>query len=146
MKCAYELTLIKTEAEKQYAIQQEEERKRREEEYQEIVKNTIEYCETTINSQLETMARLRCKEIKYSIRGYTREDSFGNRIFSPLYKTFQQYADGTVSESPKYKEKYDIKVMQEHLKKHCINLIIKPISYCTYGYGEQKGEEITISI
>ena len=137
MKCAAELTMIKLAAEVAYRLEEErldEECRKR---YDNIVKNTINFCENTINAELEAQARNRSTNIEYSFKVAKISDRLNHQYFCLLKPDGKKYANGTLSMIPDTSCTYDYETFKTYLGSFCIDIDETRSYYDTYGSGTQ---------
>ena len=160
MVCSLDLIAVRVKAEIDYAEElrrkEEEERLRREEEERErlrreeehrcwleaVAKDTINFCETTVNYDLLATAK-DCEQRIISVSYRVGEIDDENICTLLVHNT--NYADGSPSFSPAGKT-INYKVMKDYLSKFCLPLNREEYIYRRWGCGEQVGNLLTITI
>lgn len=144
MKCAFEIAMIKNEAEKNYELEQlkldEECRKA----HLETVIKTIAYCEEVIGPSLEKKAINR-ETPCFKLKGWIYENRVGDKLFSPL--TYDRtYANGDFSYSVKYSETYDVETLKNYLGQYCYKVSFSDYHFKTYGIGRRCGDMLEVTV
>jgi hypothetical protein len=143
MKCALELITEKAIIEK---IRGTEEEIRRAKKYEEIKRETIQFCEKIVAPALEECAR-NGKAIKYCFKTCkeTTDRISGEDTVRPLVEESRTYVDGTVSQRIEWETEYSLKILTEYLKQFCYEVSISSIHYDFYGWGRNlSGLRVTI--
>ena len=148
MKCALEMLKIQQETRKLWALEQERKDEECRKEHLQIIENTILFCETYVQEELEKQARKLTDEpnlIAISFRAKQKSDRLDHCLFSRLYADGRIYADGTRSYSVE-DTIYDLEILTKFLEEHCFTVEVSSDGYCHYGSGLQSGIKIEVSI
>lgn len=144
MNCALELNIIKEakiEADRLENLRLDEECRRN---FENIVADTIKYCEGTVNDKL-TEAAASGRNICYYFTFAIDEDRLGHKIAHPLVKG-EHYANGTPSYKPDTSVTYSVDTLLEYPNAFCINTKMVEYKYKKYGVGVMcNGREIAFS-
>ena len=143
MKCALELQLIKENAQAKYELEQSMLDEQAKLDYHQAIERAVNYCETTINDELVTMASRRTKPYTY-IEGKVITDRLGNRIFCPLHKDLIRYANGRHPYSYNSTQGMALQELVDYLKAHCLTVQTREIEYYYNSYRTTKGLRIII--
>lgn len=148
MKCAVELLAIRAKADEEYRIEQERKDLEAFKEFMAITKETINFCDTTINDRLVERA-----EDKYRFGGNIKvnyiidltTDRLGNNLFQIVTSDTKRYKDGGFSYSPKG-QYYSYDILKDYIESHCLTITLKAEVRRKYGYGECEYINMTIEV
>ena len=128
MKCASELREIRQKATEEYE-------KGRIKTLAELLKNSIEFCETVISPALEKEALSAEKDvIKICIKLAHEKDSYNNEVLYTLHQG-TIYANGSLSYTYDNKIAYSKIYVEKYLQEHCLSVDWVKTSYKKYGFG-----------
>ena len=143
MKCALELVAESLIAEEKIKKEREERDRAR---YQEIEKNTIQYCENVIAKYLDACAKTG-SPIKCSLKFTVGKSDVGGLFVShPLEPEKIRYADGAHSLAIRWGTSISLHILKKYLEQFCFEVSALETTYNSYGWGrDNKGVLITIS-
>lgn len=146
MKCALEILAERAIAEEKY----QEEQARLDElcrmAYSKIAENSIKFCETRVNEDLENKARKRYSLV-CDYQGVFEKDRLGNTVFYLLKDDPNfVYANGDPSYVPDRSMGYDPQIIADYLKQFCIESRTFESTFKMFGSGVCRGVTLQVFI
>lgn len=149
MKCALEMLRIQQETRQLWELEQQRKDEECRQDHLQIIQDTIDFCETYLQEQLEEQARQLTNEpttISVSFKVCPCSDRLKHNLFYELRCQGQLYADGRYSYARKDKL-YDLDILIKYLSEHCFTVEQENFYYCRYGLGGGwEGKTITVSV
>lgn len=145
MKCVAEIRMMREKAERDYVAEQARLDILAVSQYKERVKNTIDFCETTVNQFFIDEAKSRVDKPCFKLFCTIKEDRIGIDTIFDMDKQKSNYADNR-AEYLVGKPILDLETFITYLIQHCYKVKVCDSHYWTYGYGTRPCSLIEVEL
>lgn len=145
MKCVAEIRMMREKAERDYVAEQARLDILAVSQHKERVKNTIDFCETTVNQFFIDKAKSRVDKPCFKLFCKIKEDRIGIDTIFDMDKQKSNYADHR-AEYLVGKPILDLETFITYLIEHCYKVTVCDSHYWTYGYGARPCSLIEVEL